>query len=168
MIQTRNFVEELKDVKADVEKFKDNNTIKREPDYNVIIQRLNGQIKDLAERMLRINEQELDLELPVTEYPDIEMSKKNLKPYEELWDLVRDVKKYIEEQWKSGEVKKLIPDDVEKEHKRMMGLANKLSGVFEREKIPKPKDLAKGELKKIQDFRRYLPVIRALCTDGME
>ena len=42
MIQTRNFVEELKDVKADVEKFKDNNTIKREPDYNVIIQRLNG------------------------------------------------------------------------------------------------------------------------------
>lgn len=47
--------------------------------------------------MLRINEQELDLELPVTEYPDIEMSKKNLKPYEELWDLVRDVKKYIEE-----------------------------------------------------------------------
>lgn len=40
--------------------------------------------------MTRINEQEVDLDAPVTEYPEIEGSKKMLKPYEELWDLVRD------------------------------------------------------------------------------
>jgi hypothetical protein len=76
--------------------------------------------------MVKINEQEVDLELPVTEYPDIDLSKKQLKPYEELWDLFRDVKKYIDIQWRSNTIVTLVPDDIEREHKRMMGLANKL------------------------------------------
>lgn len=118
--------------------------------------------------MVKINEQEVDLELPVTEYPDIDLSKKQLKPYEELWDLIRDSQKYIVQQWKSNPITSLVPDDVEREHKRMMGLANKLQGVFERDKITKPKELAKTELEKIKNFRRFLPVIRALCTEGME
>ena len=118
--------------------------------------------------MVKINEQEVDLELPVTEYPDIDLCKKQLKPYEELWDLIRDSQKYIVLQWKSNAITSLVPDDVEREHKRMMGLANKLQGVFERDKIPKPKELAKSELEKIKNFRRFLPVIRALCTEGME
>ena len=118
--------------------------------------------------MVKINEQEVDLELPVTEYPDIDLSKKQLKPYEELWDLIRDSQKYIAQQWKSNPITSLVPDDVEREHKRMMGLANRLQGVFERDKIPKPKELAKGVLEKIKDFRRFLPLIRALCTEGME
>lgn len=96
MIETKNFVDELKEVKQDVEKFKDNVIVKKEEEYNNTIQRLNGQIANLAERMIKINEQEVDLELPVTEYPDIDLSKKQLKPYEELWDLFRDVKKYID------------------------------------------------------------------------
>lgn len=118
--------------------------------------------------MVKINEQEVDLELPVTEYPDIDLSKKQLKPYEELWDLIRDSQKYIVQQWKSNPITSLVPDDVEREHKRMMGLANRLQGVFERDKINKPKELAKTELEKIKNFRRFLPVIRALCTEGME
>ena len=76
--------------------------------------------------MVKINEQEVDLELPVTEYPDIDLCKKQLKPYEELWDLIRDSQKYLVLQWKSNPITSLVPDDVEREHKRMMGLANKL------------------------------------------
>ena len=101
--------------------------------------------------MVKINEQEVDLELPVTEYPDIDLSKKQLKPYEELWDLIRDSQKYIAQQWKSNPITSLVPDDVEREHNRMMGLANRLQGVFERDKITKPKELAKTELEKIKN-----------------
>jgi len=50
----------------------------------------------------------------------------------------------------------------------MMGLANKLQGIFDRDKIAKPRDLAKGELEKIRNFRKLLPIIRALTTEGME
>jgi len=40
--------------------------------------------------------------------------------------------------------------------------------MFDRDKIIKPRDLAKQELEKIRNFRRFLPVIRALTTEGME
>ena len=40
--------------------------------------------------MIRINEQEQDLEMPVSEYPTIDECKAQIKPFEELWGLVRD------------------------------------------------------------------------------
>jgi len=92
---TKHFVDELKDVKQDVEKFKEYTIIKKEDEYNNTIVRLNSALVKLAADMVKINEQEVDLDIPVTEYPDIEICKKQLKPYEELWLLIRDQQRYL-------------------------------------------------------------------------
>lgn len=42
VVLTKIFVDELKEVKQDVDKFKDNVIIKKEEEYNNTIQRLNG------------------------------------------------------------------------------------------------------------------------------
>lgn len=40
--------------------------------------------------MIKINEQEVDLDYPVSEYPMIDEYKQAIKPFEDLWKLVKD------------------------------------------------------------------------------
>lgn len=40
--------------------------------------------------MKSINDQETDLDMPLSEYPAIDECKALIKPYEELWGLYRD------------------------------------------------------------------------------
>jgi hypothetical protein len=56
--------------------------------------------------------------LTPSEYPQIDVCKKQIKPFEELWALCRDwtVSSAI---WQQAVLKTLNPDDVEKDHKRM-------------------------------------------------
>ena len=53
---TKHFVDELKDVKQDVEKFKEYTIIKKEDEYNNTIVRLNSALVKLAADMVKINE----------------------------------------------------------------------------------------------------------------
>lgn len=46
--------------------------------------------------------------------------------------------------------------------------ANRLSGYFEREKITKPLSVAKNLFVEIDQFKKKLPIIRALCTEGLK
>jgi len=50
----------------------------------------------------------------------------------------------------------------------MMGLANRLANRFESMKCSKPQNVAAIMAKKLNDFRPFLPIIRALCNPGLQ
>ena len=79
--------------------------------------------------MQKINEQETDLDFPVSEYPLIDECKLAIKPYEDLWKLVKesDQKKI---QWYDEALLKLDPEEVEKDHKNMYTSSLKLAAKF--------------------------------------
>lgn len=59
-------------------------------DYNKSIANINQRLTSLTEDMTKINEQEADLEFNITEFPLIDECKVQIKPYEDLWALVRE------------------------------------------------------------------------------
>jgi hypothetical protein len=66
-------------------------------------------------------------------------------------------------------LRSLVPDDVEKEHKTMRSVCTRLETIFSRDKATnKPAILAKATLKDIEEFKFKLPIIRALCTEGLQ
>jgi hypothetical protein len=92
--------------------------------------------------MLKINAQEQDLEMTPSEYLQIDQCKKSIKPFQDLWELVRDwtASKNI---WETAVLKTLNPDEVEKEHKRMRTAGVRLVAFFEIAKQSKPCGVAK-------------------------
>lgn len=59
------------------------------------------------------------------------------------------------------------PDEIEKEHKRMLMSINRSNNYFEKEKITKPIAIAKDFKKQLEEFKPFIPVIRAICTEGL-
>jgi len=75
--------------------------------------------------MEKINDQETDLDLGVTEYPLIAECQMLLKPFEELWKLIAE-HQTKEDYWKKTPLNQLNPEEVQKDHKEMMQKAKKL------------------------------------------
>ena len=117
--------------------------------------------------MIKINAQEADLEATPSEYPQIGQCEKQIKPFQELWELVRDWTS-SKNLWEQAVLKTLNPDDVEKEHKRMRTAVVKLVTIFDNAKQSKPAGVAKQLEGEISAFKKNLPVIRALCTEGLK
>ncbi len=65
-------------------------------------------------------------------------------------------------------MKTLNPDEVEKEHKRMLKIIQRCVYVFENAKQSKPLGVAKQIEAEITGFKKNLPVIRALCAEGLK
>lgn len=80
----------------------------------------------MSKEMQHINEQEEDLEMEKGEYPIIDELKKQIKPYQELWDLCHEYNEKYLEAWQKGLLKDLIPDNVEADYKNMTKVANSL------------------------------------------
>lgn len=97
----------------------------------------------------------------------IDECKQAIKPYEELWILIRDFGKK-HQQWMDDELQKLDPEEVEKDHKTMFQTAAKLANRFNALKIHRPEKLANDIKDDLIKFREYLPVIRALCNPGLK
>lgn len=117
--------------------------------------------------MVKINEQEADLEFNITEFPLIDECKLLIKPYEDLWSLVREFNtKYSN--WAHGELLKLDPEEVEKDHKQMLSSASKLANRFGLNKLNKPEKIANDVKNDLMKFKDYLPVIRSLCNPGLK
>ncbi len=72
-----------------MDKFRENNTKRLEEEYNRTIKNMNEKLKYLTEEMQEINQMEIDLDDPPTEYPDIDKFKMDIKPFEELWSIVK-------------------------------------------------------------------------------
>lgn len=117
--------------------------------------------------MVKINQQEVDLEQNPSEWPQIDQLKKQIKPYQDFWQLVADWER-CKRHWESAVLRSLVPDDVEKDHKTMRSTCARLDNLFVRDKLPKPGALAKAILKEIEEFKKKLPIIRALCTEGLQ
>ena len=107
------------------------------------------------------------MEIEPTEYPLIDECKKQIKPFEDLWALVRDHnnKKKL---WENGPLLKLAPEDVEKDHKTMVQVSNKLAVTFQNLKIPRSEKIANEIKVDLQKFRDNLPIIRSLCNPGLK
>lgn len=65
-------------------------------------------------------------------------------------------------------LKTLNPDEVEKEHKRMRTAVVRLVAGFDAAKQTRPGAVAKQLETEISGFKRNLPVIRALCAEGLK
>lgn len=83
--------------------------------------------------MEQIHKQQTDLEMMLGEYPQIDELKSQIKPFQELWILQNQFTDKFK-LWKHGVLKELNPDEVEADHRKMYGTANKLYGRFDRMK----------------------------------
>ena len=70
--------------------------------------------------------------LQPTEFPKLQEAENNLKPYQDLWFLVRDVTDKIEGVRKLKSVFLLDPEEIEKDIKQMIQTGNKLKVMFSR------------------------------------
>lgn len=166
-LEIKAFDEEIKDVKQQVEKFKDNHAKKKEEEYNRQIDKINKSLASLAQQLEHINSQETDLEHQLTECPDIKKCKTAIKPFQDLWELIRDWNK-AKVNWETCQITTLVPDEVDKEHKRMLMLSRRLQVQFETLKYSKVSKLTEETKIHIESFKENLPVIRALCTEGLQ
>lgn len=166
--QKKEFTEMLEEIKQECDRFKDYENKRKEDEYNRTIANINSKLVQLNEEMIRINEQEADLDFPISEYPLIEECKQAIKPYEELWKLVKD-NFSKNSQWLDGELLKLDPEEVEKDHKTMYQTSNKLLNRFKNDKtLQKPCGIASDIKKDLERFRDFLPIIRSLCNPGLK
>lgn len=119
--------------------------------------------------MREINDMEVDLDQPPTEYPEIDKYKNDIKPFEELWKMVKEqTQKML--LWQEGVLRKLEPEEVEKDHKTIWQTASKLVIKFGQAvpKMPKPEKVAKDIVEDMIRFRDYIPIIRAICNPGLK
>ena len=167
MREKKEFIEMLEEIKQECDKFKDCDNKKMDNDYNKSIANINQRLGSLTDDMTKINEQEADLEFNITEFPLIDECKIQIKPYEDLWALVREFNQK-HSNWSHGELLKLDPEEVEKDHKQMLSSASKLANRFSLNKLHKPEKIANDVKKDLMKFRDYLPIIRSLCNPGLK
>jgi chromosome segregation ATPase len=138
----KNFAETLEDISKEVEKFRELNDQRQEAQNNDNIAMLNKRLEECEGEMKEINEEEEFLGFPITEFPQIEELKIKLKPFEDLWKLFRDYKIKHDQTWENGPIFNLDPEEVEKDHKFMFGMAFKLNVKFTQMKLDKPAQFA--------------------------
>ena len=85
---------------------------------------MNNELRNLTEEMQEINQMEIDLDDPPTEYPKIDKYKVDIKPFEELWSIVK-IQTAKLAQWQEGPLLQLDPEEVEKDHKTIYQTAMK-------------------------------------------
>ena len=73
-----------------------------------------------------------------------------------------------DKQWNEGELLKLDPEEVEKDHKSMFQTGSKLSIRFNNMKFHKPEKIANDIKEELNRFREFIPVIRSLCNPGLK
>jgi len=110
------FTESLEKIKVELDKFRENNTKRLEDEYNKTIKMMNDELRNLNDEMQEINQMEIDLDDPPTEYPEIDKYKVDIKPFEELWSIVK-IQTAKLAQWQEGPLLQLDPEEVEKDHK---------------------------------------------------
>ena len=84
------FQENVEKIKSELDRIKEYNLAKNEDEYNKKIAALNIELSNLSAEMKEINDMEVDLDQPPTEYPELEKYKNDIKPFEELWKLVKE------------------------------------------------------------------------------
>jgi len=116
VLKKKIFQENLDKIKHELERFREYNAKRNEEEYNKQIANIIQELANLTQEMREINDMEVDLDQPPTEYPEIDKYKIDIKPFEELWKIVHEQStKYT--QWTEGPLLQLDPEEVEKDHK---------------------------------------------------
>jgi hypothetical protein len=90
VLKKRVFQESLDRIKHELERFREYNAKRNEDEYNRQIANINSELVNLSAEMKEINDMEVDLDQPPTEYPEIDKYKADVKPFEELWKTVKE------------------------------------------------------------------------------
>ena len=90
VLKKKIFQENLDKIKHELERFREYNTRRNEEEYNKQIANIIQELSNLTQEMREINDMEVDLDQPPTEYPEIEKYKIDVKPFEELWKIVHE------------------------------------------------------------------------------
>lgn len=170
MEQKRNFAKDLEQTQQEVNSFAVQDAIRRAAEFKNKIAEIQARIKYLHEELGRIHAQETDLEMMPGEYPILDQLKMDIVPHKELWDLRVEFDQRMKE-WSAGPLKNLVPDEVEAQHSKMRTTAMKLANTFEQKRnpqMPKPMHVAKRMQKELMDFKEFVPIIRALCNEGLQ
>ena len=171
--ETKAFQSELEEVKRNVDKLKDVAVKKnREEQMNRDIASIQATLAKLTDRRQHINDQEQDLDFELTDFPALPELKKRIMPFEALWKLALDVyntvEPYLPDSWVKLPVEELNPEDIETKFRKMKGQANTAKNTFDQLKLQKPKNLADGMLKTLENFEPWIRIVRALNTEGVK
>jgi hypothetical protein len=108
----KKFKDELDQIKLRIDAFKDNAIEGKKADYNKEIAKINEELAEKADTMKLINQQEADLDWTQTEFPLIGQCVKNIKPFQQLWELVVNVGESVKT-WTDSNINTLDPTQVE-------------------------------------------------------
>jgi dynein heavy chain len=132
--------------------------------YLLEITELKSKLDDLERESQLLNEQEFIFGWNQTQYPAIEMSRKEIEPYENLFLATVQTQSQIK-QWHSGPINQLDPDEVEKLASEMFRVNYKLQKSFATQEGPCK--IAEKIKKQAEDFKKHLDLIAVLCNKGL-
>ena len=161
------FKETLDEISRAVEEFKVREDVSQRVEYNKDIAEINKNLAFAETERVDINQQEEIIGFDPTEFDQVAKLQKDIKPFDELWSLYLEYYEKSKE-WRTVAFCNLNPDDVSKDHKTMFNTSNKLKNTFERSKMPSPGKVADTVNKNLNDWRKFLPVISAVCTEGLK
>ena len=165
--QRAKFKETLEEIKREVEEFKDREDVSQRVEYNKDIAEINKKLAFAETEKVDINQQEEIIGFDPTEFDQVGELQKKIKPFDELWSLYLE---YYEKStlWRKSAFCNLNPEDVDKDHKRMFNTSNKLNNTFEKNKMPSPGKVADTINRNLKDWRRFLPIITVVWTQGLK
>ena len=168
MEDTKEFETEVTRVRQEIDQFREEHSDKKSDIWLQQLATLQGNIRDLEDKLNNINKRETDMQGEPKDTTPIEQLKKNIAPFQELWSLFADIKKSLAI-WNETPINQLVPDEVRSTHKKFLSTANRLAVQFGDSKAFKePEKVATRKRNDLQKFQKYLQVIEILCTEGLK
>ena len=127
--QSKDFQIELMEVKATIERFKDNYNPKGFTDYNNQIDSLKEKMRVMTETGREINKKQIDLEFTEEQFPVLDQCKVQIKPFEEFWKTYAQIVKN-EESWLQTAVADLDAGEIQAQFKKLNSTINRLEQIF--------------------------------------
>jgi dynein heavy chain len=165
--QKAKFKETIEEIKREVEDFKEREDVGQRVENNKDIAEINKRLALAEDERKNINQQEETIGFEVTEFDQVAELQKKIKPFDELWALYLEFYEKTSE-WKKCNFYTLDPEEVEKDHKKMLQASNKLKITFERAKLPNPCEVADTVNRQLTDLRKFIPIIHVVCTEGLK
>lgn len=132
------------------------------------IEHFSADIKNYEVEAAEIRKNEELLGFTASEF-DLDKLKYNLKPFEDLWFLIRDKKEKIEGWRKKKQAFDLDPEEIEKDVKQMYSTAQKLKVQFVRSKVFQlPLKLTETVITDLNEFKKHIPLARVLSNKGLK
>ena len=132
-----------------------------------VMDKLNEDIAKAEEDTLQINEKQKALLMEITEFPELDMLRNEIKPCVHLWEAIAQFNQVIDE-WRIKPIYQVVIDEFEDncaDWSRKLNFAKRSAML---NKYPGPMSFIDYILKQIEKFQLYIPLLIALKTKGLE